>query len=255
VEGRFEGSRLKIERARTHLAEFYNKFSAFSRSEFYSLRVEHDPDCLTSELCVNMDLAGLEIKRLGPIIGDILHNLRSSLDLMYEVVVLSCGGVPTRKTRFPIFESRQELENVFINSALQQRQITKHVAHFLVSEVSPYRGGNESLWALHELNIVDKHKALLPVIELVAFIGVRLENDGGVGFPPSEFLAERTCRIRIHGSYRQNITLKSKGHASANVIFNVGAPAFQGETIFPTLKTLAEAVTAVIDKFEQTIFR
>jgi hypothetical protein len=40
--------------------------------------------------------------RLGVLLGDVLHNLRSALDhLMWQVTVLD-GGTPNRSTQFPI---------------------------------------------------------------------------------------------------------------------------------------------------------
>ena len=39
---------------------------------------------------------------------------------------------------------------------------SEDVATFIVKA---YKGGNDDLWALHELNILDKHRLLLPVYE------------------------------------------------------------------------------------------
>ena len=250
----FEASELKVERAHKHLTEFYDKFSAFSRSDFYSMRVEKDPEKLTSELCIDMDWAGLEIKKLGPIVGDILHNLRSALDIMYEQVILLCEGKPTAHSRFPIFPSREKLENCFISSALKQRQIRREIADFIVDEIRPYNGGNEALWGLHELNVLDKHKALIPFIEIVVFVNVRMEDERGERIGLSEFLAERTSRLGIIGSYRQNITLKDKGQASANVIFPIDVPAFRGQAIFPALMNISKVVSGVIEAFDKITF-
>jgi hypothetical protein len=46
------------------------------------------------------------IARIGAIIGDCIHNLRSSLDTLMWQLVLLRGGKPSRRTQFPIFERR-----------------------------------------------------------------------------------------------------------------------------------------------------
>lgn len=44
---------------------------------------------------------------------------------------------------------------------------SEDVATFIVKA---YKGGNDDLWALHELNILDKHRLLLPVIQVTSIV-------------------------------------------------------------------------------------
>jgi len=49
-------------------------------------------------------------ERLGVLLGDWAHNLRSALDhLMWQLVILY-GGTPNRRTQFPIFQRKRDYD-------------------------------------------------------------------------------------------------------------------------------------------------
>lgn len=243
-------SRLKVEWAEKHILELYLMFRNFSETDFYTISVEENPEKRTQSLRVDMNLAALNFETSALIIGDALHNLRSALDHLYYEVVLTCGGKPSNWTRFPISDSREGLETNFIKSALKQKQITAAVADFILNTIKPYEAGNLALWGLHQLNILDKHEVIVPVLKLVGFFGVRLEDENGQMVGATDYIADESCTIPISGTYGKKIKLKNKGRASTNVIFDVGASIFAGQTVYPSLKWVAEEVTRTIKAFE-----
>jgi len=251
MNDRFRGSRLKIERAKKHLSDFHEMFALFSNPNCYSVRVEENLEKKTHSLRFDIDMSGFDT--IGDdatlIIGDVLHNLRSALDHLYYQLVRACGGAPTDWTRFPIDDTREEVERR-IREALRKGQINSEVADILLNQVKPYRVGNPALWGLHKLNILDKHEKIVPTLKLMGFIGVRLENEDGEKVGLTDYIAEKSCLIPLTGTYRQKITLKDKGRPSANIFFNVGASGFEGEPVFPRLKGVAEEVTRTVDTFE-----
>src|ERR1700722_15469893 len=102
----FEHARLKLRRANKHIADINSLLSTFSDSDFYRLSIENDARQGTNFLRIDIDESGFPVDDAALIIGDALHNLRSALDqLYYRVVVVHCSGVPSKWTRFPIFDS------------------------------------------------------------------------------------------------------------------------------------------------------
>lgn len=249
---RFRGSRLKIDRARKHLSDFYEMFVRFSNSNFKKLGIEEHPEkAKTHSLRIDMDMAALNTLAddATMIIGDVLHNLKSSLDHLYFQSILACGGTPTDHTRFPIRETREEL-NGWRSEVLNKKQLSETVANTILNNVKPYQTGNAEIFGLHKLNIIDKHEQVVPTLKLVGFFNVRLENEDGEKVGMSEYIAEVPCLIPLTGTHGMKIKLKNDGRASANIIFDSGASVFRGETVFPTLDRVAAEVTRTGEQFE-----
>jgi len=245
----FRTSGLKVKRANKHVGDLHEMLVAFSNTDFYSMRVEEDAEGDGHFLCLDMDMSALDMEEAALIIGDALHNLRSALDHLWYQAVSSCGGKPGRFTYFPIHDTREALENK-LSCALKDKKITKVIRDFTLDQVKPYQAGNPALWGLNRLSVADKHEIFIPMLEFVVFVGVRLEDEKNFSVGLSEYLAEKSCSLKLTGTYRRKVTLKDKGRGSPAIIFNREAPAFSGETIIPTLKRVSEEVTRVIDVFK-----
>lgn len=96
------------------------------------------------------------------IIGDIIHNLRAALDHTYwhctEKFAQSDGE--RRKIQFPICQTEQGFKDSVL-PGLPSR-VSEKFARAL-EDLRPYReGGNKSLCLIHDLDVTDKHKLLIP---------------------------------------------------------------------------------------------
>jgi hypothetical protein len=256
MNDRFRGSRLKIERAKKHLSDFNEAFVLFSNSNFNTLAIkEHPEERRTHSLSIEMDMPAFNA--LGDtatlIIGDVLHNLKGALDHLYYQVVIACDGTPSSHTRFPVNDTREILEPR-INEILEKKDISREVATLILNGIKPYQTGNPAVWGLHKLNIVDKHERIIPTLKLVGFFNVRLEDEDGAKVGNREYVADESCLIPLTGTYRKKVKLKDKGRSSANIIFDIGAFAFKGEPVFPTLRGISEEVTRIVDAFEKIAF-
>ncbi|MCU1268739.1 MAG: hypothetical protein JWN74_33 [Acidobacteriaceae bacterium] len=103
------------------------------------------------------------------IAGDVVHNLRSALDHLAKQLVLV--GVTTappvvpltdkelRQIEFPIAETFAKYET---DKARKVKGMTP-AAIEAIDKLKPYKGGNDALWRIHELDNIDKHRTLFTV--------------------------------------------------------------------------------------------
>jgi len=92
--------------------------------------------------------------------GDIVHNLRTALDhLAQQLALIGCPQLSQKELRgveFPIAETLAKYE---ADKARKVRGM-RPLAVKAIDALRPYKGGNDSLWRLHELDIIDKHRSL-----------------------------------------------------------------------------------------------
>jgi hypothetical protein len=248
--GQFNSSYLKIERANKHILSLNEILGTFLKSGFYSVLVDKDLNEL-NYLRIDFNPSDFPGEEAALVIGDALHNLRSALDLLYFQVI--SDGTETKYTRFPVRDTRDELIAP-LNGALINCQISKMIHDFILDTIKPYKAGNPAIWTLDDLNIRDKHKLLIPLVKAIFFIGISLEDDKGIPVPVAgKFMTDVPILQRINDldgwPIEGNITVKDKGHATANIFFDLGTP-FEGCAIMPTLNRITEEVTRTIKAFE-----
>jgi hypothetical protein len=47
----------------------------------------------------------------------------------------------------------------------------------MMSGIKSYRGGNDTIWAIHKLDILDKHRLLVPLVNIASIEGMELEDE------------------------------------------------------------------------------
>ncbi len=240
----FEPSRLKVKRANKHISDLHEMLSEFAKSDFYKLTSETNVQRGINFLRFDIDKSGFPLEDAALIMGDALHNMRSSLDLLYYQIVLN----PTNWTRFPIFASRDELINK-LNSAVKQKQITVSIQNYIFDNIKPYKGGNPFLWGLHDLNITDKHQIIIPVIKLMMFSGIHLEDENNEPIGDNDYIADESCSLRLRDADDREVVIKDKGRSGVTILFNKGI-SFEVDPVVPTLKRISEEVKRTVDEFE-----
>lgn len=158
---RLKAIRSKTERAIKHVDDLAAVCKTFIDSTPFTLGRETDPE--TGYYHFNVTNVQTPPREVGLIAGDAIHNLRSALDHLACYLVLANGNRPSRQTCFPIFDS----------AAKYQAMDTKKVrgmsqdAIDAIDAAKPYKGGNDKLHTLHELDIADKHHSLLATLVAV----------------------------------------------------------------------------------------
>ncbi len=153
------GPRAKIARAKKHLTDLADATVAFveAGTQPYSIAVEREADKVLYRV---KDVA--EIPAVIPcILGDFIHNLRSALDILVCDLARHNGCKDVSDHCFPIGKNAHAFKSRF-GGAIEQ-SLSKP-ARKAIKALNPYKGGNDDLWALSQLDNIDKHSLLLTAV-------------------------------------------------------------------------------------------
>lgn len=153
AESRAALVRVKIERAKKNLVELEALLAGFRGKKIPVMTIRQDVSKIEK-------LPVLPFEAL-PISGDIIHNLRSALNhLAHQLVLVGTSGTePSRRVEFPISKDvmTYEAEKVAKMEGMRLEAVKT------IDSLHPYKGGNDTLWRIHELNNIDKHRTLFTV--------------------------------------------------------------------------------------------
>jgi hypothetical protein len=153
------GIRGKISRARAHLLDLEVEVGKFLATNPFPLATKRNPD--TQQLVYYVASVRDPPTAIALIAGDLVQNLRGALDhLAHRLVVVGRGDPgPFAYVYFPIGTTQ---ENYEARKARYTAGMTVDTLKAL-DDLRPYKGGNDPLWRLNELSIIDKHRLLIAV--------------------------------------------------------------------------------------------
>ncbi|MGA3317826.1 MAG: hypothetical protein ABSC64_15465 [Candidatus Korobacteraceae bacterium] len=145
----------KYERANEHIKELDSRLTEFGNFDPHKIRREVDPKT------GDVSFYAIEVPRIpfdfSTIAGDAIHNLRTTLDHIACRMIEAAGNEPTSISCFPICDTA----NKYRTEAPAKVKGMRKLAIQRLDRLHPYKGGNNLLWQLHRLDIIDKHKLLL----------------------------------------------------------------------------------------------
>ncbi len=249
TKSRIAPIKAKIERAKEHVSDLEVSINDFKSEPFirnYN-RYTKPPRSIEQEST-----------RWAVIVGEVVHQLRSSLDHLACQLVEANGGTVTKQTMFPILDSSKDYE-AGIEGMLDGASVK---AIRFVKALKPYNGGNQSLFALHRLNIADKHRLLITVGAVRESVsaptsaqasrykdkGIRVvpkRADGTFEFAPyiDTFPLEDSAEIFSTIS-------KAKLYPNANLTFEIvfgEKGVFDREPLVPSLLNLTNIIEGIIE--------
>jgi hypothetical protein len=244
----FASSQLKIERANKHIADIKTFIAALP--DRYTVTIEKDPN--TGNPVIKHDLRGRDTVAtdLAVIIGDAVHNLNCALD--HAWVTLIKRFVPsavTKFSKFPIYETEDKLKIALHGAKVDST--APELFEFIVADIQPYMRGNHTLWFIHRLDILDKHRLLIPVLQMAAIDGVVLENERGSREFVSGWgsLEKAPYFMAIESGWH----IKHNGHVSVAIIFDERTPLY-GMDVPDMLSTFATKTLNVVGLLEQRFY-
>jgi hypothetical protein len=175
VSNRLLGVRTKLERAQEHFENLDREVADFITSQPFRVKEERSPG--SHEAVGRAVVKQQPPVRWGAIVGDIVHNLRASLEYLAWQLVEVNGGVPDDNTGFPISTTRKHFEK---RGVVKLRGAHPDAIQ-AVGELQPFlkeRPQQHALSVLHRFDIRDKHHLLHVVRGTVA--GAELELQGTI---------------------------------------------------------------------------
>lgn len=240
----FRGSRLKVKRAKEHISELERELAAFRQRRPYRLVIEGDEKRTHYDLAIRIreDIPD----RVTLLIGDAIHNLRCALDHAL------CDAIRKRQIsiakyhQFPIIEEDVANGND-LNAAIKQRHVDDAGPEVVqvIRAVNPTNMWNRELWALHNFDIDDKHKLLIPIAVTAGIPDLRFSN----AVSSFGFLGAKTD-VREHVVMRGPPIANLEIGQEADLDFEIEFPRggfFQRESVVPTLFQLTHAVERVVE--------
>lgn len=169
LEPLLKSAYLKVERAKEQFTELETKIDIFFEKRPYTIYRECDSKN-GDELLVYYPTESIPPK-WSVLIGEILFNLRSSLDLAVNDLTVKETGNELPKTEFPIFEEKTSFfqtkkdgtpapgSGLYKIRGLNPK--TQHCIEQLQTYYAQIPGDVAHIKILHDLNIRDKHRKLL----------------------------------------------------------------------------------------------
>ena len=252
--------RLKIENAEKHFSTLTKEVENFLRDTSICLRVK--PSDRRSEDTKEMYEWVLEKNEEAPdslsvILGDCLHNLRTSLDII-TCNLARLNGKNPEKVHFPFGKDQANFKK---NSKDKLRFLcTKHASY--IESLKPYPGGNDILVELHTLDIQDKHDSLLPTVCCVATLPVMIYGRPTQLDPPIPGLTRQNVEVpepinlylSTHGdiAYRMpRIREVSVGGIAPSVkLVTINSRFFKNESVLDIFPKLSRTVKDIVNHVE-----
>jgi len=242
----FAAPEQKIARARRHLTEVASEIGNFLGRRPFAVIVEAPPPGAPDFRIWKVRVRERLPDHLSSIVGDAAHNLRSALDLLACDVVRHNGGNVTG-VYFPFAGSAGELEKAIKEKNLR-RASPEAVA--LLRSLKPYRGGNADLRALHDLDIHDKHKGPVAIINAVTTpIWGLTTTVNGVNQIPTWTSAIADGQWLISLPSDRSPPIGTEIPSNFRFVFASETP-FAGHDVIPTLHRLAKHVAGIVKAFK-----
>ena len=239
----FAGAKLKVQRAKKHIRELQSLLDSWIDTNPYQVSVNEDAK-------TGLNYVSLEVTQTIPddialVIGDVIHNFRSVLDFIAYEIVTAAGGSGNR-VYFPFEGDRDSLKASSKYTTI--KSVSKKAASLILDTIKPYKTGNYTLWALNKIDNIDKHRLLIPSIQVVS-ITVDAVDDNQNQFINNTISLGGAGKINAFRS-ASKFHITRYGKPYFNIFFGPGT-FFDAEPIPETFMKIGREVSKVIALFEK----
>lgn len=193
--------RVKTARAHEHIQDLEARIKAFLDGEPYKVGTKPHPEFPNAFTHHYVESAQRMTAAIPLVAGEALQHMRSALDhLAWNLVEIGCAqnsivlsASERKQIGFPIIDTDSPTQY----EASRERKVKgmTQAAIDAIDATTPYKGGNDLLWKLNQLNNIDKHRFLIAAGSAMAnFTAPRFIRRGlarhmleekGVDVPPS----------------------------------------------------------------------
>ena len=269
----FTGVRIKVERAKEHFRDLQARIEGLQEDNAYKAIPYDEPN--TGDLVYKAKIGNQPPPYWSAIVGDCVHNLRSSLDLLVCEMLRAGDRKIERHHKFPVFRDETAYTNAFKPGPPGAIKGIPKCAVDLIKDAKPHEGPDNAFGRLHKLDIADKHHLLVPVgvVHRKIITTFRLDDfsdfsglnhdpttiiDGELVTPPHgitpvglRFPLEDGAEIyRVPASLRADP--RAQMHVYPELVIEVAfgeVEVVEGEPIIPTLHQLIQFVEGFIQLF------
>jgi hypothetical protein len=179
----------KIKRAEKHIADYRAAIQSFKGTNPYE--IVRQPEIKSAQIVYNVNRVDPVPLPIRAIAADVIQNFRTALDYLACAIV----PAPTTSTYFPILKQAptpDQIKTAFDGKikGASQSAIDK------IASLKPYKGGNDVLWRLHELNKRDKHSLLVATYASLSRFDLRARYHGEPSPDIDEMLAETLAPVK-----------------------------------------------------------
>ena len=248
----FTSAQWKLKHAYSHIEKFERERTAFLRSHPCTVRPQFNPNTRYTDYVVeHVDEVPTT---LVLILGDAVHNLRAVLDHIAAALVRANGQ--TKTDIFPICDSESRFQDWGMRRIKRMSPADQERIRF----IKPYLGGRDLLWALHQLDITDKHKLLITSIQCAGAVKHRFDQSSIMAaLPvPEELIVPLLGPLpvaecgKVVASYPGNVELDQDVDLSFDVGFGKNVEVFGGRLVGESLTQMAKEVEGIYNAFERT---
>ncbi len=252
------GCDAKLKRADKHIADMNVLIDAFKSSNPYG--PVFDRNLNTGQCKLYLVRNQVPDPDISLMVGDAVHNLRSALDhFAYQWVLRRGSGSPDNRTQFPIFRFRksgqrrgQAVTGYLDRVATQLPGIVTGSAVEAVFEATqPYHRRYRLLWAVHHLDILDKHRLVQVTSSRLANQGIGIGNLWGFDIRNMSVYPTATMKKRAKIAdflliqTDVNAVLQMNPKPTVHVVFGKGravSPSVAGKDVAETVKAARDLV-------------
>lgn len=247
----FKSARLKIERADEHIADVDRQIADLRSPERQRITREINP--YTGDQFLHYDFKSpLPLDDLALVIGDAIHNLKTAIDHGWHTLLSAFAPAvaQSRSSKFPVYDGdSHQLESGLRGVKIDT--LCPPLFRFVVDDLRPYsEGGNSVLCIIHDLDIRDKHKLLVPLTRITAVVDAVLEDEAGHTTKGATWgTLNEALPITIPISAGSKMKVKEYGHLAFDVILNQGS-GIHTLSVSDTLHHFREVTLGTIEAME-----
>jgi len=269
VDHPLEDCRLKVARAKEQFNALHDEVAQLAKDEPCVVQFHVDPQ--TGDENIEIAQAPHFPRRWSPIVGEIAHSLRSSLDYLIGVLVREAGGEPHRDNAFPISMTEADYLRLGKGGMTYRDRRLRSLPDDIkerIDALQPYQRGDlaraDPLLVLRDLSDREKHRApqtayvwvnvpgrafSFPTDDEIGAIKIRLPREGGLDVQ-AEFKRGRAGTpggIVFYPKMRMNV----EREPSLEVVFGRDDPS--NLTGLNDLRDLTGYVDSIIESFDADI--
>lgn len=238
----FDTARRKLSWAEKRLDELNAELADFRHRNPYKKVIELHPDLprhTVHKVIPSEPIPDSTIDLTTEVVGA----LRTALDSAVFDIALCSGVIDPRNAAFPFAGTIGEMAG-----ALGRCKDIPEPIKSLMCGFAPYRGGNETLWALNKLCNTDKHRILQPFATGAVRTGIAMKGAGFFSMPdPHKWDSSKNEMVLIE--LGPDAIYDYEVHVSLYIVFGK-IEGLEGFNVTNSLFRMGQAVHIVVNAIE-----